>query len=170
MQEFFKGKLKKKTAPLPSNCGCYAFRTQNPLRDSFVCANINGEYLLMIVLQYENEIVTVYDPTDVDNGIKGIDLRKDQWTPLPTMLPEKPIKRWEHAKDCIVLSLWPNGDGQWTTEFYKAIVRKQPCERPETEERGYELEFEGNKTVAVPEAFVVTFPEEWKKKEEAEKL
>jgi hypothetical protein len=66
------------------------------------------------------------------------------------------------------LSLWPNADGRgdWTTVFYKAIVRKQPNERPETEERGYELEFEGSKLVLVPEAFVVTFPDDWKKKEE----
>jgi hypothetical protein len=121
----------------------------------------------MIVVQFQNEICSVFDPTDVDGDIKVIDLRKDEWTPLPTVIPEKPLKRWEHAKESTVLSLWPSGDGEWTTEFYKATVKMQPCERPDNQERGYSLDFGDDSRAIVPEKFVVAFPDAWRAQEQA---
>jgi hypothetical protein len=164
MNSFFKGVIKKRNAPIPTYCGCYAWRNPVAQPGHFVCANLRNSYILMIVVQFENEICSVFDPTDVDDGIKIVELKKDEWTPLPTIIPEKPLKRWEHAKDSSVLSLWPNGD-EWTTEFYKAVVRLQPCERPDNEERGYSLDFGDDSPVIVPEKFVVAFPESWKLQE-----
>ena len=159
MQEFFKGKIKTKISPIPMYCGCYAFRNKTPKEGHFVCAHIDDSFTLMIVSQFEDGICSVFDPAD--NEITVRKLKNDEWTPLPTIIPEKPIKRWEHAKDSTVLSLWPNQDGTWTTEFYKATVRLQPCERADCDERGYELDFGDNNIRIVPEKFVVTFPESW---------
>jgi hypothetical protein len=161
MNGFFKSGIRKRSAPIPTFCGCYAWRNPVVHYGHFVCGNIRNSYILMIVVQFENESCSVFDPTDVDDGIKLMELRKDEWTPLPTVIPEKPLKRWEHGKDTTVLSLWPNGD-EWTTEFYKATVRLQPCERLENEERGYSLDFGDDSPVIVPEKFVVAFPEQWK--------
>jgi hypothetical protein len=165
MNSFFKGGIKKRSAPIPTYCGCYAWRNPIAHYGHFVCANLRNSYILMIVVQFENDVCSVFDPTDVDDGIKIIELKKDEWTPLPTVIPEKPLKRWEHAKDSTVLSLWPNGD-EWTTEFYKATVRLQPCERPDHEERGYLLHFDSDVLpVIVPEKFVVAFPDTWRNQE-----
>jgi hypothetical protein len=165
MNAFFKGGIKKRSAPIPTYCGCYAWRNPVAHYGHFVCANLRNSYILMIVVQFENDICSVFDPTDVDDGIKIMELKKDEWAPLPTVIPEKPLKRWEHAKDSTVLSLWPNRE-EWTTEFYKATVRLQPCERPDHEERGYLLDFESAVSpVIVPEKFVVAFPDSWKNQE-----
>jgi hypothetical protein len=167
MQEFFKGKIKRRSAPIPTYCGCYAFRNPTPASNAFICANIKGTYQLMIVLGSDNDICTAYDPTEVEGGIKLVQMTKDEWTPLPTVIPEKPIKRWEHARECQVLSLWPSEANDWTTVFYKAVVKLQPCDRPESEERGYALDFGEGNVKNVPEAFVVTFPDNWKIRDEA---
>jgi hypothetical protein len=165
MNTFFKGGIKKRIAPIPTYCGCYAWRNPVAHYGHFVCANLRNSYILMIVVQFENDVCSVFDPTDVDDGIKIIELKKDEWTPLPTVIPEKPLKRWEHAKESTVLSLWPNGE-EWTTEFYKATVKLQPCERPDHEERGYLLDFESDVSpVIVPEKFVVAFPDGWRNQE-----
>jgi hypothetical protein len=165
MQDFFTGEIKHRSAPIPTYCGCYAFRAPKANFGNFVCANIKGSYILMIVLESSADTCSVFDPTENEPTI--IKLNKDEWTPLPTVIPEKPLKRWEHAKGSTVLSLWRNRD-EWTTEFYKALVKLPPCERPETEERGYTLDFGENNVMNVPEKFVVTFPDSWKK-QEAEK-
>jgi hypothetical protein len=125
MNGFFKGDIKKRSAPMPIYCGCYAWRNPQAHPGHFVCGNCRNSYILMIVINFENEICSVFDPTDVDDGIKVVHLKKEEWTPLATVIPEKPIKRWEHPKDSTVLSLWPNGN-EWTTEFYKATVKLQP--------------------------------------------
>jgi hypothetical protein len=164
MNAFFKGGIKKRSAPIPTYCGCYAWKNHVVQSGHFVCANIRNSYILMIVVHFDNDVCSVFDPTDVDDGIKITDLKKDEWTPLPTVIPEKPLKRWEHGKETTVLSLWPNGE-EWTTEFYKATVRLQPCERPDHEERGYSLDFGDGSTVIVPEKFVVAFPDNWKAQE-----
>lgn len=115
----------------------------------------------MIVVQFENDVCSVFDPTDVDDGIKLIHLKKDEWTPLPTVIPEKPLERWEHGKETTVLLLWPNG-GECTTEFYRATVEQQPCERANDGERGHSLDFGDGSPVIVPGKFVVACPEIWK--------
>ncbi|OHT13554.1 hypothetical protein TRFO_03300 [Tritrichomonas foetus] len=161
MQDFFKSKIKTRLSPIPMYCGCYAFRNKTPKEGHFVCAHIDGNFILMIVSHFEDGICSVFDPTDFDSEIKIIKLKNDEWTPLPTIIPERPIKRWEHAKDSTVLSLWPNQDGTWTTAFYKATVKLQPCDRADNEDRGYELDFGDNMVHVVPEKFIVTFPEGW---------
>jgi hypothetical protein len=164
MHAFFKGNIKKRSAPIPTYCGCYAWRNPGARYGDFVCAKIRNSYILMIVIQFTNNTCSVFDPTDVDDGVKIVELQKEEWTPLPTVIPEKPLKRWEHGKDSTVLSLWPNGD-EWTTEFYKATVRQQPCERMDNEERGYSLDFGEDTKVIVPEKFVVAFPDIWRLQE-----
>lgn len=161
MHDFFTSKIKTKAPPTPVYCGCYAFRNKIPKEGHFVCARIDGSFILMIVAHYADGICSVYDPTDENNEIKIIKLKNEDWTPLPTIIPERPIKRWEHPKDSTVLSLWPTQDGSWTTVFYPATVKLQPCERAEAELRGYELDFGDNQLHIVPEKFVVTYPEQW---------
>jgi hypothetical protein len=43
----------------------------------FVCAKIRTSFILIIVVQFENDVCSVFDPTDVDDGIKLIHLKKD---------------------------------------------------------------------------------------------
>lgn len=165
MHDFYTSKIRLRVSPIPIFCGCYSCRDKNRLKEgNFICARIDENYILMIVLYYdkENKICSAYDPADVDHDkINVVKLQYDDWTPLPTDIPEKPIKRWEHAKDSTVLSLWPIQDGTWTSVFYKATVKLQPCERADNEERGYELDFGDNQIHIVPEKFVVTFPDNW---------
>ncbi|KAK8887244.1 hypothetical protein M9Y10_038282 [Tritrichomonas musculus] len=161
MHDFFTSKIKTKQSPMPVYCGCYAANYKVPKEGHFVCARIDGNFFLMIVLNYADGICSVYDPTDVESDIKIIQLKNDDWTPLPTIIPERPAKRWEHSKGSTVLSLWPIQDGSWTTAFYPATVKLQPCERADADVRGYELDFGDNQLHVVPEKFVVTFPEQW---------
>lgn len=116
-------------------------------------------HILMIVWKCDAEnTCSVYDPTDIEAGIQIIEIDRKNVTPLPVIIPDKPLRRWEHAENAEVLSLWPNGD-DWTTEFYKARVVKRPCDRVDEPERGYELEFEkGAEHVIVPEKFIAVFP------------
>jgi hypothetical protein len=115
--------------------------------------------MLMIVVKVDKEVCSAVDPTAGD--IQVVELGKNDWTPLTTVIPEKPQKRWEHANGAEVLSLNPSGK-EWTTEFYRAKVRVQPCERPDDEERGYILDFGDGEKVSIPEKFVVYVPDPWK--------
>lgn len=162
MQDFFKSPIKTRPAPIPPSCGCYAYKNKTPNPGNFVCAQYNGTFILMIVLHFEDSIVTVFDPTDTDGGIKPIKLGNDDWTPLPLFIPEKPLRRWEFTKGTTVLSLWLNGE-EWTTAFYKATVKLGPFDRIDCEDRGYQLDFGDNNIINVPEKFVVYYPESWPK-------
>lgn len=165
LTNLFKGKIKTRQAPIPVNCGCYAYRVKTPNPGHFICVNVKKQFFLMIVYHYENEICRAYDPVDIDNGIKLIELTNDEWTPLPTIIPERPLARWEHSRASKVLALWPNGE-DWTTAFYPAQVISRPCDQTdqEVEEkgRGYELDFGDETVFTVPEQFVVSLPESWK--------
>jgi hypothetical protein len=160
LARFFQEPARKKNAPLPPYTGCWAFRnTKDVSQGAFVCANYRDSFMLMIVVKVENEVCSAVDPTA--GNIEVVDLSKTDWTPLTTVIPEKPQKRWEHTTGTEVLSLFPNGK-EWTTEFYRAKVRVPPCERREDGERGYILDFGDSAKISVPEKFVVSVPEQWK--------
>ena len=164
MTNFFKGKIKTRPAPIPVNCGCYAHRQKNPNYGQFICVNQKTQFILMIVLHCENDICSAYDPTDIENGIHSIQLSSEQWTPLPTIIPERPLARWEHTRGSKVLSLWPNGS-DWTTVFYLATVISRPCDQTdqdtELKGRGYELDFGDESIHTVPEQFIAYLPPNW---------
>ncbi|EAY21641.1 hypothetical protein TVAG_014080 [Trichomonas vaginalis G3] len=159
----FHGKPKTRHAPIPNYCGCYAYRSRTPSQNQFVCANINRQFLLMMVYKYENDTVYVIDPYTNSSNTDVIELKSDQWTPLPTIIPEKPIARWEHAKNAKVLALMP-AEGSRT--FFPATVIARPYDivsdgNPD-QIRGYQLDFGDDDPRIIPEQFVVNFPENWK--------
>ena len=164
---FFTEKIKIKTPPFSPYCGCNAYKNKKVKEGAFICARIIQDhkpyYFLYIIASIENGVCQAFDPTaeEIDHEIKLVTLQDDDWTPLPTIFPEKPVKRWEHTENSTVLSLFPES-GEWTTEFYLATVIKAPCQRAESEKRGYELEFEDHSRYIVPEKFVVHYPENWK--------
>ena len=162
MSDFFKSELKKRSPPIPATCGCYSHKIVEPHYGDFVCARYKDSFILMIVLKCDKQtgVCSVFDPTDIENGVNVVDLPREDWIALATMIPDVPKRRWEYPGYAEVLSLWPNGD-DWTTEFYKATVKRLPCERMDKTLRGYELNFEGEVRV-VPEKFVVTFKDSWK--------
>ncbi|KAH0786726.1 hypothetical protein GPJ56_009358 [Histomonas meleagridis] len=158
LNDFFKSKIKTMSMN-PPYCGCYAYKNKkNP--GKYICARYNNSYILMVILSNDGETCVAYDPTDIDNGIKAIQLKDEDWTPLTTVIPQKPIKRWEHAKNSLVLSLYKT-DEQWSTVFYKATVKLQPNEKPPDEERGYTLDFGDDNIQNVPEKFVTIYPKNW---------
>lgn len=170
---FFKGKIKTKSAPLPPYCGCLSYKLKNPAPGSFICHHSDKGNILMTVLSFKNNILSVYDPTDIQSGINIIDLKDGEWVPLPIIIPEKPIARWEYAIGVDVLALWPNEGDElgWTTVFYPAKVRSRPYDQTDNGSdkfvRGYLLDFgEGNQSI-VPEQFVVNYPEPWQKEKDA---
>lgn len=165
MAQFFKGTLiRHQSGTIAVNCGCHADKMKQPKPGDFVCAHCHGSSILMIVLKFERQVCFVYDPTDIDNGIKVVKLNLDEWAPLPTIIPLNPSPKWEYSKGTKVLSLWrPDVHSEWTTEFYTATVIDRPCDRisDDPKSRGYLLDFgEGSRDI-VPEQFVVTLPEGW---------
>lgn len=158
---FFKGKIKTKSAPIPNYCGCYAFRRKGANAGQFICAHHNQNFTLMIVTRYVDDKCYAYDPYD---PVSVACLSPQDWTPLPYILPEKPLSRWEHSKGKEVLALWK--EEEWTSVFYPATVLLQPSDRAaggDDDVRGYLLHFGDNQDQVVPEQFVAEFPEPWKK-------
>ena len=167
---FFKGKIKTKQSPIPPNCGCWAHRTKQPTKGHFICYRCGKlKYLLMVVLSFKDGVCVAYDPTELSAGT--IELKLDQWNPLPTMIPEKPSSRWEHPKNSMVLALYPRDDDlHWTSEFYPAKVIQRPVDQDKNSSdenyiRGYQLDFGENEPdiQIVPEQFVVSYAPDWKK-------
>ena len=162
MLNFFKKELPTRSPPLPTHCGCYAHKISAPEWGQFVCAHVKESFILMIVVKaQENGECSVFDPADVGGGVNVIELQRENWTALPTVIPMRPLQRWEFPVGAEVLSLWPNGE-EWTTEFYRATVVSTPHQRRKADDRGYELSFDGEVKV-VPEKFVVALKKEWKK-------
>lgn len=166
LKVFFEGSIKTRAAPIPTSCGCYAHRNKEMKEGNFICARIMASdnkphYYLYIVAKYANNICEAYDPEKADQEMNLISLKDEDWTPLPTFIPERPLKRWEFSKDTPVLSLFPELD-YWTTEFYQAKVLVLPSQRQNADVRGYELEFEGSSSRhVVPEKFIVTYSKQW---------
>lgn len=164
LYSFYKEKIKTKAAPIPTYCGCYANRCKTLSYGNFVCARYQNQYLLMIVHQADNDSVECINPKD-PSGVQVVRLPLDQITPLPRLIPEKPLARWEHARQANVLSLWPLDNGEWTSTFFPAVVVDRPCDRQDANSpdnpRGYKLSFSDDQFI-VPEQFVVTFPDQWK--------
>ena len=160
----WKGKPKTRAPPIPNYCGCYAYRAKTTSPNNFICANTGNSFVLMIVYKFENDLVYAYDPDDPNDPVRIIKLTADKWTPLPTIIPEKPLARWEYAKQTKVLALCPTND-TWSTNFYPAVVISRPCDSVGDEEvkRGYKLDF-GDEEYIVPEQYVVNFPDNWKPK------
>jgi FtsZ-binding cell division protein ZapB len=160
LADFFTSEAKRKSAPLPKHAGCYAGFASKVAPGQFVCARLRHSYVLMVVWRSDGDDYFLYNPADLREGVRLIALPREEWTPLPTIIAEKPLKRWEHAKWNTVLSLRPDGD-VWTTEFFQATVALQPCERPDETPRGYRLTFE-DRDIIVPEKFVALFPDNWR--------
>jgi hypothetical protein len=108
-----------------------------------------------------------YDPT----ALELAEFQFEEWTPLTTVIPDKPQQRWEFSQATTVLSLLPQSqsthvDGDWSMEFFPTKVVKRPCDRVGDDERGYLLNFgqksdEWRDSFVVPEQFVVTYPDTW---------
>jgi hypothetical protein len=161
--DFFGREMHCRSAPIPNWSGCYAAKMPNVKYGMFVCARSSGTYMLMIVLQeFADKLISAFDPTEVKDGIKVVELPKSEWTPLPTVFPENPTKRWEHARGTTILSLFPLDDGEWTTVFYEAVVKQQPSERTD-DKRLYSLLFDDGSQADVGEQFVVGILDEWKR-------
>ena len=162
VHSFFTDPIETRSSPLPIHSGCYSYRISHPIYGQYVCGRLNGSFILMIVINCSSETgkCSVFDPADIDNGINVIELSAEDWIALPTVIPARPVMRWEFPVGTEVLALWPNGS-EWTTEFYKARVVSPPHARGEDAERGYELSFDEEVKV-VPEKFVVKMKDEWK--------
>ena len=161
--QFFKGNhIQYQSGVISMNCGCHAHRMKRPKPGDFVCANYHGSSILMIVLKFVDKECFVYDPTDLSHGINVVKLGLEDWTPLPTIMPEKPMSKCEYSRGSKVLSLWRSDEeSEWTTEFYKATVVERPCDRLSNQSRGYLLDFGDDCRDVVPERFVVAVPEGW---------
>lgn len=165
LEGYFKGKIEKRTSPIPNYSGCRAARileakgSHGRLRNHFICVRSGGAFLLRVLTQLEPDgSCTAFDPTSRDLKVETFPSR--EWTPLPIVIPEKPTKRWEHVPDKgQVLTAKPI-DGKWTTEFYIGVIRKRPSDRPNEDVRGYAVECDGE-TFVVPEMYVVEPPAEW---------
>lgn len=155
---FFSSEINLKAPPHPEHCGCRVWKLQKIQPGRFVCAKRGDTYILMVVWKFDGvNTYSLYDPTDGKITITEVD--KKDVTPLPVMIPAKPRPRWEHAEGTEVLSLWPEDENDWTTEFFKAKVIKLPCQRMDEPVRGYELEFEHcPEHKIVPEKFIAIFP------------
>lgn len=161
LKQFFKTSIIR-SGPIPTYAGCFASRAKsNMKKGSFICAKIQDHFYLYIIESYTNHICLAYDPADINNGIHSVSLKENEWTPMPLILPEKPVKRYEHTNASEVLSLYrEKDDDEWTTEFYKAKVIKIPSERQGEDVRGYLLLFEGSEPpLVVPEKFVIQWKE-----------
>lgn len=167
VKNFFMDKIKTRS-PVPPFAGCYSYRQKTPKPYSFVCGKYNDFFPLMLTISFDpkTDMLTVIDSTDVDsNGVKTIELKSlNDWTPLPSVIPDKPIGRWEYSKNSTVLSLYKQSEAgdSWTNRFFKATVIKRPCDKAhDQEERGYILDFGDGIQQNVPEQFVVNYSESW---------
>ena len=120
----------------------------------------------MAVLNKENDILNVYNPYDAQMEL--VKINAEQWTHLPRFVPEKPLSRWEHAKNADVLAIHPSDYRNFVEKesilFQKAKVISRPSEQSDEEvknERGYTLRYDDGEYV-VPEKFVVTILDQWK--------
>ena len=167
VNDFLHQNIEKSPPPLPMNGGCYSHRFKKTSPNQFICGSFQKSSHLMITSSYneETQICYAFDPFTITTfEFDVIPLRKNEWTPLPTTIPEHPNSRYEHPKGCNVLSLWMNdSSNEWSNIFYPATVAKRPCDRyrEDTENRGYELHFFDGSIQIVPERFVVPASDEW---------
>jgi hypothetical protein len=164
LTDFFRNEIKRMSAPLPSHTGCYAWRIDAIPPGHFMCARFRGSYVLMVMSRFESGTYYLYDPAGRSDSVREIAFKKEDWTPLPTVFPVKPLKRWEYSKGSRVLALRPIGD-TGTTEFFPATVLLQPSDRSEEELRGYCLKFEDGKQI-ISEKFIVSFRDNWLAKDD----
>lgn len=168
VKNFFMDKIKTRSPPMPQFSGCYAYKQKNPKPNSFVCGKYKGFFPLMITVFFnmQTKELVVIDTTDLGvSEVTPVQLNSlDDWTPLPSIIPEKPIGRWEHSINSKVLSLYKqtDRDDSWTNRFFKATVIKRPCDKAQDQgERGYLLDFGNGIQQNVSEQFVVYFPDSW---------
>ena len=95
LRDFFKGNIKLRASPLPVYCGCYAFKNKEIKEGNFICARIispdhKPHYYLYIVAKFAHNICEAYDPEKADTEMNLISLKENEWTPLPTVIPERP--------------------------------------------------------------------------------
>lgn len=161
LMNFYHGKPKTIVAPVPNFCGCHSNRIKTPSPNQFICARVDDQFKLMVVFKFQTDTVYAFDPYSDPNDLK--ELKPDQWAALPTILPDKPIARWEFARNNKVFALLPIKN---SNTFHPATVISRPVdhvnsENP-TQERGYILDFgEDIGSHLVPEQFVVMPNSNW---------
>jgi hypothetical protein len=151
-----------KAAPMAAYSGCFAWRRTSFAFGLFICVRESAEswnLMLWVSKANEDECLAV-DLRNSGDALKMVCLKKKDWTPLSTIFPDKPSKRWEHAAGTTVLALWFE-KGECTNEFAKATVLQSPYERTDGL-RAYKLRFQGGQELDVLEKFVVTIPDGWK--------
>lgn len=176
LRKYFLEEIKTKGTPTPSSCGCWARKVTEYRPGNIICARSDGKFRLMIVKEWTPQLILAYDMSDstaTDGNYKVCELQPEDTTLLPTMIPRKPVARWEHTTRSTVLALPIERDMKsWPTIFEQAIVVSRPCDghydegTGAREKRGYLLEFiEGPDTVrrVVPEQFVAYYRENWQK-------
>ena len=158
--------IKMKSAPIPQTCGCYSYKNTLMKPGMAICALHGDEFILAFVHQMSKEgnSMVALTPIGMGDAVRTIELRKGEWTPLPTMIPDKPIARWEFSVNANVLSLFKQNmddDYSWTMNFYKATVIKRPCDKIDSGERGYLLSFGNDIQQNVPEKYVTHLSDAW---------
>ena len=104
--------------------------------------------------------VGVIDPV---NSRAMYTIQDVDWVPMPEVLPEKPLSRYEFGPHDAILALRRGADGNWGTVFLPARLVTAPSKRLSPKnERGYELQFGDGTKGIVPEKFAVLFPPHWK--------
>lgn len=171
LRKFFLEEIKKQGAPIASSCGCWARKVTELRPGNFICVRHDGKFKLMVVKEWTPQGITAYDMSQVDSGPPVVEFKQEDCTLLPTMIPLKPLPRWEHAQQSTVLALPIERDGKtWPTIFEEAVVVSRPCDgncddgSGAREKRGYLLEFTDGVRRVVPEQFVAYYRENWQQK------
>lgn len=158
LMKLFRGKPKEAGSPIPQYCGRFAYKIPEFKQNHFLCARISQQFVLVIVFKQVKDTVTVYDPYDTYPP-KLMDLNKSEVTPLPTIIPFRPMPRWEFTIGNNVLFILPEPHSKY---FHSARVIKRPSDNKDS--RDYWLEVDGSgEQISVPEQFVVEYHKRWRK-------
>ena len=162
VDNFFTQPVKKRSPPYPIYAGCYSFKNKCPKNFDFLCVKYNGIFSLMINLNFSANILTALNY--FENEIIPIQFQSPgDWLSLPILSTQIPLKRWEHQKGSLVLSLYKIDENNWSNRFFKATVLKCPFELiKEGVNDSYLLDFDHGITQLVPEKFISYLPEDWK--------
>ncbi|EAY23229.1 hypothetical protein TVAG_185350 [Trichomonas vaginalis G3] len=154
---FYFGKPKYVGSPIPTHCGCFAYKIKKLFPNMFICFKNNTNFMLMIIHNVNETSIDAYDPYDPNPTPQLVTLTSEQWTPLPVIIPMKPSKRWEFTRTEKVLAL-PHIEHSHI--FYPATVIYTPADA-QSETRGYTLDIEGYGQQVIPEQYVIKIPPSW---------
>jgi hypothetical protein len=75
----------------------------------------------MIVIHYQSDEIRIADnQADVENSVESVELKGNVWTSTPTVIPDRPLTRWEFSRESLILVLWKPSEGDWITQIYEA--------------------------------------------------